>query len=78
MFARYLLSFTGLVKDASVSARALGNWFKEDFPDTAVCPHKTDYCGECFEYKTSIKSIHQKINLHKVCHHSYINKHPTK
>jgi len=49
-----------------VSARTLGNWFNDIFPDTAICPHKTDYCGECFEYKTSMKSLQQKINLHKV------------
>ncbi len=62
---------TGLLKNQSVSAKTLSNWFNEDFPNTAVCPHMTNYCGECFEYKTSIKSLQQKINLHKVHTHTH-------
>jgi hypothetical protein len=56
----------GLIPNTTVGDRTLGSWFNQDFPDTAVCPHKTDYCPECFEYKTSIKSLQQKIDLHKV------------
>lgn len=58
----------GLIPTCTVSARTLGNWFLEDFKDTAVCPHKTDYCPECFEYRTSMKSLKQKIDLFRVCH----------
>ncbi len=57
---------TGLLSSQEVSSRTLGYWFAQDFKDTAVCPHKTDYCGECFEYKTSMKALQQKINLFKV------------
>ena len=50
----------------------MGNWFVSDFEDTAICPHKTDYCPDCFEYKTSIKSLKQKIDLFKVNYYKRI------
>lgn len=28
----------------------LSSWFRTDFPDTAICPHKSDYCEECYLY----------------------------
>jgi hypothetical protein len=56
----------GLIPKTTVGDRTLRSWFNQDFPDTDVCPHKTDYCPDCFEYKSSIKSLQIKIDLNKV------------
>ena len=55
----------------SVAKRTLGNWYTKDFDNTGVCPHKTDYCPLCFELKTSLKSIAQKIQLLQVNNNTF-------
>ena len=54
--------------DASlkVCSRTLTNWFGEDFPNTAICPHKSDYCPYCFDFHTSLNSLKQQIALLEV------------
>lgn len=60
--------FIGLLEDSqTVSQSTLDNWMKEDFSDTGVCPHKSDYCAECYEFENSLDSIKTQISLHKVC-----------
>lgn len=49
-----------------ISASTLANWMQEDFPDTSVCPHKSDYCSSCFEFNASLESLQTQMNLHKV------------
>ena len=50
----------------TVGMTTLGEWMKQEFPDTEVCPHKSDYCPSCFAFKISLSSIKQKISLHQV------------
>jgi hypothetical protein len=58
---------TGLLDPGlTVSASTLGNWMTAHFGDTAVCPHKSDYCPSCFEFTTSLESLQVTMNLNKV------------
>lgn len=49
-----------------ISFSTLESWFAEDFPDTSICPHKSDYCSICFSINQSLVSVQQKILLNKV------------
>jgi hypothetical protein len=55
-----------LADTLSVAERTLGNWYNAEFENTKVCPHKTDYCPLCFEYKTSLKSLAQQKQMLQV------------
>ena len=50
----------------TVGMTILSEWMKQEFPDTDVCPHKSDYCSSCFAFKISLSSIKQKISLYQV------------
>ena len=50
----------------SVGVSTLEKWLVEDFPDTAIYAHKSDYCPECFEFETLLASLAIKMKLHKV------------
>ncbi len=69
----WLFHCVGLLEMEKVGSRTLGYWFVNKFKNTAVCPHKTDYCGDCFDFKTSMKSLQQKMNLHKVSLHTFFS-----
>jgi hypothetical protein len=49
-----------------ISSSAVEEWLANDFPDTSVCLYKSDYCTECFKFKTSLTSLQTQINLYKV------------
>jgi hypothetical protein len=38
----------------------------QDFLDTDIYPHKTDYCAKCFEFKTLLESLETQLTLHKI------------
>lgn len=50
----------------TVAEITLHKWFREEFPDTGICPHKTDYCQTCFEYGQHTTSYKQQLNMLKV------------
>ena len=59
--------------ELSVSQSTLETWMQEDFSDTAICPHLSDYCDTCFSYQISLNSLSQQIIMHKVMQCSTIH-----
>ena len=43
----------------TVAESTIYKWFKENFPDTAISPHPTDYCAEC----ASLQKKKQQLNV---------------
>ena len=63
----FLMLFEGFIDmDHEVHDFTLLRWFNEDFPDTDVCPHKSDYCPECYRLTSAIESITIKQTQFKV------------
>lgn len=34
-----------------------------------ICPHKSDYCEECFQFKRGLISINQRMNMLQVLYY---------
>jgi hypothetical protein len=45
-----------------VSESTLQRWFAEDFPDTKISAHPTDYCADCAKYKKLINSYNVSLS----------------
>ena len=70
LYYKSVTSSTDLLDtNLKVSTSTIENWLKQDFPDTAVSPHLSDYCPTCFEFKMSLNSLKIQINMHKVMFH---------
>jgi hypothetical protein len=48
-----------------IGGSTLQNWFKEDFPDTDIGPHRTDTCDECRRSEVAAQAIKTQISLEK-------------
>ena len=53
-------------KTDTVKATTLRTWMTEAFPTTKICPHKSDYCNQCFYFKNQVVSIDQQVLMLKV------------
>ena len=48
----------------TVSQSTCETWLKIHHRDTAICPHKSDYCPYCFQMNQIIASLNQQVALH--------------
>ncbi len=49
-------------RDIRVSESSIYSWFRENFPDTSVSPHPTDYCTECTRLQKIITSCEVSLS----------------
>lgn len=48
----------------SCSHRTFHRWFNEEFQDTKLSPHVSDYCSTCTSYKTELNSLEESKSKH--------------